>query len=77
MSVYIKRVKDVDIRMVEFQHLEIGEFFEDRADEELYIKIDDERAVCLSDGVIASYLEDALLNEVEVDIKYRRIVCCE
>lgn len=76
MSVYIKRVKDVDIRMAEFQHLEIGEFFEDREDEELYIKIDDERAICLGDGEIVSYLEDALVNEVEADIKYRRIVCC-
>lgn len=76
MSVYIKRVKDVDIRMAEFQHLEIGEFFEDREDEELYIKIDDERAIRLGDGEIVSYLEDALVNEVEADIKYRRIVCC-
>ena len=74
MSVYIKRVKDVDIRMAEFQHLEVGEFFEDRDDEGLYIKIDDERAVCLGDGEIYSYIDVALVNEVEVDIKYRRIV---
>ena len=77
MSVYIKRVKDVDIVMSEFQYLEVGDFFEDRDDEELYIKIDYEMAVRLDDGEIVSYLSDALVNEVEADIKYRRKVCCE
>ena len=77
MSVYIKRVKDIDIVMSEFQYLEVGDFFEDRDDEELYIKIDYEMAIRLDDGEIVSYLSDALVNEVDADIKYRRRVSCE
>ena len=74
MSVYIKRVKDVDIVMNEFQFFDFGQMFEDRENEKLYIKIDEENAICLEDGEVVAYLEDALVNEVDVDIKYRRIV---
>ena len=72
MSVNIKRVKDVEIQINEFQFLDIGEFFEEREDESLYIKTNEETAIRLDDGAVIGYLKDALVFEVEADITYRR-----
>lgn len=71
-NINIKRMDKIRVKQITFECLGIGTVFEDPDDEGLYIKVSTNEALQLGDICLTCFGGTVVVNEVEVEINYKR-----